>query len=648
MLTALFYSAITLLALGALLPMMPVKGGGRSLRAASFVAMVLASVLLAMVALTALYGGGPQTIPGYGLVGPLRFDFQVDRLAGIFLILIAVGAFSVGIYSIEYIEHASHESRKNALATLTCIFGMSMALVVASSNMFTFIFFWELMSLTSFLLVIHDYDREENRKAGLFYLVMTQLSTVFLMSSFFLAQGTAGMAGMWNLASKDAATAGLAFLCAFVGFSIKAGIIPFHKWLPYAHPASPSNVSALMSGVMLKVAVYGLVRFILSNGASASLWWGVLILAAGTLSAVLGVLYALKEHDIKRLLAYHSIENIGIIFIGVGAYMIFKADGIEALAALSLAGALFHTLNHGVFKSLLFMAAGSVVNATGTRNIEEMGGLVRRMPKTALLFFIGAVSISAMPPFNGFASELMIFQALMSSYLLPHGTLQILMIVCLSIFALTSAFAAACFVKAFGITFLAVPRTARAAKAVESGWLMITGQAFLALLCVVLGVFSKQIISSVGNAPETLDILPVGGLLLLAFALVSVAVYYTASGKARVSETWGCGIISQNCRMEYTASGFSEPIMTMFRQVYRTRKDEERKFFDRYESIFKEGRAEIHLVKFFEEYMYMPILHAVEAASALVCRLQNGWLDSYIAYTFVTVLALLIFIGWFL
>ena len=365
-----------------------------------------------------------------------------------------------------------------------------MVLVVASFSMFSFLFFWEIMALSSFLLVMVEYEKKETQKAGIFYFVMTHLSTLFLLFAFLYIYTVTGTFDMTQIRADPIVTS-VAFAFLFLGFGIKAGIIPFHKWLPYAHPASPSNISALMSGVMIKVAIYGLVRFVLLLPIQT--WWGILILTAGTTSAVLGVIYALKEHDIKRLLAYHSIENIGIILIGIGLYVVFSVAGLQTIAFLALAGALFHTLNHAIFKSLLFMTSGSIVNVTGTRNIEEMGGLIKRMPKTAVLFLIGAVSISALPPFNGFVSELMIFQAFFQSAALANPFLELILIASLAVFALTSALAAACFVKAFGITFLALPRSEEAKEAKESPTLMIVGPAILAGLCVALGVFSLQI-----------------------------------------------------------------------------------------------------------------------------------------------------------
>jgi len=446
--------------------------------------------------------------------------------------------------------------------------------------------------------------------------------------------------------SAQSGEATLIFILLFIGFGIKAGIIPFHKWLPYAHPASPSNISALMSGVMLKVAIYGLMRFVLFVFTPA-LSWGILIFSAGIISAILGIIYALKEHDIKRFLAYSSIENIGIILTGFGLYIIFSAYGLKEIAMLGLIGALFHSISHALFKSLLFMTAGSVVNATETLNIEEMGGLVKRMPYTSVLFLVGAVSISALPPFNGFISEFMIFQLLFMSSSLANPILEVILIVGLAVFALTSALAAACFVKAFGTAFLAVPRSEHAKKAHEVPSSMLFGSGILAALCIGLGVFSYQIFSMFGFAYLIPDLLFVSVLLMGVYALSLIAMYSFASNKERVTETWGCGILSQNSKMEYTASGFSEPIVTIFKSIYKTRKTNDRTFFDKYNSVFKEGNGEIHLFKFFEEYLYMPVALFARSVSVRVLKLQRGDVDSHIAFAFVAIVILLLVVGWF-
>jgi hydrogenase-4 component B len=644
LITSLFYGSVALFALGALLPL--AGGGGKRFRSASSISVVAASGLLFLFSCATVYSGEKVGFERYWISSALSFSFGVDRLSAFFMLIISMVSAAVGVYSIEYIEHGRHDARKNALAALMSLFILSMVLVVGSTDTFAFLFFWELMSLTSFFLVLYEYERDEVRKAGLFYFIMTQLGAVFLMAGF---AGLYHVSGSFGMDAVGAVTPGMRDLilgCLFIGFAMKAGVIPFHKWLPYAHPASPSNISALMSGVMLKVAVYGLIRFMLYV-VGPTLEWGVAVLVFGTVSAMLGVIYALKEKDLKRLLAYSSIENVGVILVGLGIYIIYSTQGLMELAMLGLLGALLHSINHAAFKSLLFMTAGSVVSATKTRDIELMGGLVKRMPHTAALFFVGALAISALPPLNGFASELLIFQAFLQSYALEGQLLRVLMVLCLSIFALTSAFAAACFVKAFGITFLAVPRSDNARKACEAGDMMVLGPAILAVACVFLGLFPMQLLSAAGFGQLLPDMFNIGLVFCAICCAVYAAVYHTASRRTRTGETWGCGIFSQDCHMEYTASGFSEPIVRIFKPIYRTQEDGQMSFYDRFRSVFKEGRAEIHLLKFFEDYMYMPVAHAVERVSDRVARLQNGHLDTYISYVFVTVLALLVYIGWF-
>jgi len=442
--------------------------------------------------------------------------------------------------------------------------------------------------------------KADTRKSALFYFVMTQMSTTFLMFGFIAIYHITGSFEITAIPVVSPFLKAVIFLSLFIGFGIKAGVMPFHKWLPYAHSASPSNISALMSGVMIKVAIYGLVRYLVFV-LTPDRWWGVMVLLFGSFSALLGIIYALKEHDIKKLLAYSSIENVGIILIGIGLYLIFQSYGFYDLAMLALIGGLFHSLNHALFKSLLFLTTGSVVNATGTRDIEKMGGLMKVMPYTGFLFLAGSAALAALPPFNGFVSELMIFQAFMQSFIIGNPFLKIMLFLGLSLFALTSALAAACFVKAFGLIFLATPRSEEARKAKEVSPSMIAGPAILAAVCLLVGIFSFQIFSSLGFN------LPIPNLMLIGFESgchIGTGLVVHATGQQPFnanSETWGCGITSQNSNMEYTASGFSEPILTIFRPIYRTKKKNERSFNDAGKSIFKEGNAEIQTFKVFEE-----------------------------------------------
>lgn len=611
---------------------------------------LLASLFLLFFSSFVLYTGTTFTYSFFHLISFVKIDFFIDDLAAFFIFIISLIASAVLIYSFNYIEHYSSEKRKNIHVSLMFLFLLSMIFVVAAKNMLLFLMFWELMSIASFFLVCFEYEKKENKRAGAFYFIMTQLSTVFLILAFLVFYTLQGSFEITALSPMSAFLLSLTFICIFIGFGIKAGIIPFHKWLPYAHPAAPSNISALMSGLMIKVAIYGLLRFLLFVFPSTHLWWGVLILIAGTLSAILGVIYALKEHDIKQLLAYHSIENIGIILMGIGLFLIFTSYNLFALATISLAAALFHTLNHGLFKSLLFLTAGSVVEATHTKNIEEMGGLMKKMPVTALLFLLGSIAISALPPLNGFVSEFLLFFSLFQAHQILNPFIQVLFLLCLALLALTSALAAACFVKAFSIIFLAAPRSKHAAQAVEANKAMLIGPALLAFFCILFGVFSFQIFSwisiRVGYSFPLLDLAPltlIAGFFLL---LIFVALHFFSSHKSRVSETWGCGLHSQNSKMEYTASGFSEPIVTIFSFIYQPKKKCEKEFFDTTKTLFKSGEAEITLVQFFEKYLYLPVTQIVQKISQFLYQIQNEVaLDSYILYEFIAILLLLIIVG---
>lgn len=644
LLEAFIYSAVIALIFGTVLPLLY---RSKNSRKASFGLTFLSSILLLAFAGTVLYAGREPVFPAIRFLPGLDFTLAADRLSAGFVLLIAAVVSGVSIYSVEYVEHAKNEARKSLQAALTNLFILAMLMVVLAGDMVGFLVFWEIMSLSSLMLVLHDYTSEENKKAGLFYFIMTSLSTAFLFIGFISLFSLTGSAEFGTL-DYPASVLTLPFLCLFTGFGIKAGLVPFHKWLPYAHPAAPSSISALMSGVMLKVSIYGFLRFLLSVSAP-ELWWGTLILIAGILSAVLGVIYAIKESDIKRMLAYSSIENIGIIFTGIGLYLIFKLEGIETLALLSLAGACFHAFNHALFKSLLFLGAGSVVHATGTRNIEAFGGLIKRMPHTAALFLIGSVSIAGLPPTSGFVSEMMLFQAYFYSSTIPDPLIKVLLIITLSVFALTSALAAALFVKLFGITFLALPRTKCATEATEVPKTMLFGEAVPAAFCILSGLFSSRILALLGFDIGIPDMLLLGLILAATCGLVWLAARKSNSSESpRISkETWGCGILAQHPTMEYTSTGFSEPLVVIFKKIYRTEISSTRTYSDTTESIIKSGTVRIHLIKFFEERLYLPVDYAVNFISFQVSKMQNGKLDTYILYVFIAVLTLMTFTRYF-
>ncbi len=648
MIESLYQIGLLVLILSIFYPLAVFLRRGSVPRTLANVSLIFSSLILTGASILLLLEGGEATVFSYGFTPNLILSLSVDRLSAFFVLVVSVVSISVGIFSPGYLHHIESERRRSVVASATSLFVASMLLLVVSRDIFSFLLFWEAMSLSSFVLVMTNYEEREAGKAGLFYFAMTQLSTMCLMSGFLALYALTSSCSIPFAGVIDPAALSIIFVVLFVGFGIKAGVVPFHKWLPYAHPASPSNISALMSGVMIKVAIYGLIRFV-SAIASPPTWWGGLILVAGTVSAVLGVVYAMKEHDVKRLLAYHSIENVGIILVAYGLSVVFAGYGLADLANLCLVAALFHTLNHALFKSLLFMTAGSVINATGVRNVEELGGLIKRMPHTAVLFLVGAVAISGLPPFNGFVSELMIFQAFLSGWRVGGPLESAVMLTCLAVFALTSALAAACFVKLFGTMFLAMPRSEEAGEAHEVGLGMLVGPAIPAVLCMLLGVFSYQILAPMGLGAYVPNMAVFGFALLATGAAVFVSVRLFASRETRVDETWGCGIPKQDPRMEYTPSGFSEPIMVMFKQIYRTQERLDLTYFDRNRVILRGGLAEIRLFKLFEERLYLPVARtALRVSEALNAAQEDTISDSYMLYIFAACLALLIFGGLFL
>ena len=451
------------------------------------------------------------TIP-LGLPG-LPFNLRLDPLAGFFLIVIGLLSGYVSIYSIGYLLAYPGHRPITPLVLFYLLFLAGMLMVVLADDAYFFLLSWELMAAASYFLVMYEDEKAENRRAAYIYLLVAHVGAIAILLSFGLMAGLGSGFDRFDGYTFDAMrTARLspgwsaaAFFLAFFGFSAKAGVIPLHVWLPEAHPVAPSNVSALMSGVMLKTSIYGMIRVAFDLIRDFPWWWGGVVLVFGLLSAVLGVLYALMQHDLKRLLAYHSVENIGIILIGLGLAMIFTSFHFPALAALALVAALYHTLNHALFKGLLFMGAGAVIHATHERNMEEMGGLIHKLPWTAALFLVGCVSISGLPPFNGFVSEWLTFQAFLLSPALPHPLLKLLVPLGAALLALTGALAAACFVKAFGVTFLGTWRGHRKATQIhEVGISMRLGMTMAAVSCLGLGVLPTYVIGWMDIIPERL------------------------------------------------------------------------------------------------------------------------------------------------
>ena len=489
----------------------------RLLITVGFSLTTIASLLATVAGIWAVSSGIPyQVIVPLGLPD-LPFHLRLDLLSGFFLMIVGLLAFFVSIYSIGYVKGFLGLRSVTSLVVFYTLFLAGMFLVVLADDAFFFLIAWEMMAAASYFLVLFEDERMENRRAAFLYLVVAHVGAIAILLSFGimagLATGFKGFEGYTFDAMRETdlpvGWASIAFLLAFFGFSAKAGVIPLHVWLPEAHPVAPSNVSALMSGVMLKTAIYGIVRVVFDLIGVFPWWWGALVLVFGLVSAVMGVLYALMQHDLKRLLAYHSVENIGIILIGIGLAMIFTSFDMSLLAALALIAGLYHTLNHAMFKGLLFMGAGAVLHATHERNMEEMGGLIRFMPWTAVFFLIGCISISALPPFNGFVSEWLTYQAFLLSPGLPSPLLNLLIPLGAALLALTSALAAACFVKAFGVTFLGHQRGHHPVQVHEVDWSMRIGMLLGALTCLGLGVFPTLMIKWMDPIAEEL----VGGTI---------------------------------------------------------------------------------------------------------------------------------------
>lgn len=607
----------------------------------------------------------------------LSVSFRIDALSAFFIFVISLLVLFCSIYGIGYIKQFYRKYSIGALGFFFHAFILSMLMVVSAANGFFFLVAWELMAIASYLLVVYEHRNQDNIDAGFLYLVMTHVGTAFIILAFLLLHQFTGSFDFEEIRSSVALLPGsvknIVFLLALVGFGTKAGMIPFHIWLPRAHPAAPSHVSALMSGVMIKTGIYMMIRIFLELLTPIPLWWGALVLVLGLVSALLGVLYALTEHDLKRLLAYHSIENIGIILLGLGSAMIFYSLGNVPLALFGLGAALFHTLNHAIFKSLLFLSAGSVIHQTHTRNMEELGGLIKVMPKTAFLFLVGSMAISALPPFNGFFSEWLTFQTLMQGMATSDVFVQSLFILSAGGLAITGGLALACFVKAFGITFLARPRSPEVEHAKESSPSLLIGMGALALASLLFGIFSGTVgslllnigeslkgfqtsssliaTSSVGQLTGPNGLSTISGPAFLAFFLLTlVAVVAWArwginkNQKIRTGATWDCGT-DLTSRMEITATGFARSIVVIFAGFLRPSVQHEIEYHDSQMRYFPKSRTvSLGIRDVYQIYFYRPLNKFILALSLRASVIQNGNINLYVLYLLCAVLVALFFI----
>jgi formate hydrogenlyase subunit 3/multisubunit Na+/H+ antiporter MnhD subunit len=558
-----------------------------------YAASLAISTVLLLTALAHLIAGGltlsvrmPFGLPVLGA------HFRLDALSAFFLIVIDLGGAVASLYALGY---GRHENAPMRVLPYYPAFLAAMNLVVLADDAFAFLLSWEFMSLSSWAIVISHHREPANVRAAYIYLLMACFGTLSLLLAFGLLAGANGGFAFASIrgAEHTAWASGFAIILVLIGAGSKAGLVPLHVWLPLAHPAAPSHASALLSGVMTKVGVYAFIRIVFDLIGSPSPWFGLVVLAIGGITAFLGVLYALMQHDLKRLLAYHTVENIGIIFIGLGLALAFRANGIYFAAALAFTGALFHVFNHSVFKSLLFFGAGAVLTATHERDMERLGGLIHRMPKTAIAFLIGCMAISALPPLNGFVSEWLTFQAILASPQLPQWGLKLTIPAVGALLALSAALAAACFVKAFGTTFLGRPRTPAAANAVEVDRFSLAAMFILAGLCVFAGILPGIVIDGLAPAVAQLvggvmpkqsamawfTIVPVeqsrssyNGLIIFVFmvssgTLTALAIHRFATRATRRSDIWDCGFPLDAPQTQYTPSSFAQPIRRVFGTV---------------------------------------------------------------------------------
>jgi hydrogenase-4 component B len=630
---------------------------------AVFPAGALVSLLLAATGLWAIGAPPSAAILPAGLPD-LPFHVRIDALSGFFLLLLGGVSFGISLFAVGYFR----DTGATALGLLNLqyhVFLASMAFVLIADDAYLFMITWESMALSSYFLVTTEHHQEQNRKAGFIYLLVAHIGALGILLCFGVLHGGHGDYTFEALraANLNGFWATVAFLLAFFGFGAKAGMLPLHVWLPEAHPAAPSPVSALMSGVMLKTAIYGMVRVFYDLIGGIRWEWGLTVLLFGAATSLFGVLFALMQHDLKRLLAYHSVENIGIILIGIGLSMVFIGSGHPVAGVLGLIAGLYHTLNHAVFKGLLFLGAGSILKSTGLRNLNEMGGLIRYMPHTALYFLVGALAISALPPLNGFVSEWLTFQASLQAPLLESSVVRSLVPIVAAVLALSGALTGMCFVKVYGIAFLGQHRHEFAEQPREaSGWER-AGMLWLTLACFALGLFPVFMIGELNNVCLALigtglsdeamasgwlwlvptssaqaSYSPVVFLLVIAavFGLTFIVVRHVYHGRLRRADPWDCGFPAQTSRMQDSADAFGQPIRQIFAPAYLIHREIPRA--DDPHPVFRQSVEDRHWYA-----MYLPIAHFTEFLSGHIGKLQQGRISVYLLYSFLTLIALLVF-----
>jgi formate hydrogenlyase subunit 3/multisubunit Na+/H+ antiporter MnhD subunit len=647
--------------------------GRTAARRVSLLAAFVACASGLALSVDVLSAGIPWTWRSESLLQPLGgVSLRLDSLGAFFLGIVVLTGVPASVYGLGYLRDLDGRPRGRAVHALFNVFVGGMCLVAAADNAATFLFSWELMAVSSYLLVVSDSNQKDVPAAGLWYAAMTHAGFLALLVAFvILAQG-----GPLEFASLRDHAASLTpgnrtaiFLLTVTAFGSKAGLVPLHVWLPRAHPAAPSHVSALMSAAMVKLGVYGVIRILFDILPSAPPWWGGALLTLGVVTALTGVLYSVAETHLKRVLAYSTVENVGLIFVSLGFALLMRGYGYSTLSAMGLIVALLHTLNHAAFKSLLFLGAGAVVHGTGASSLEAFGGLVKRMPYTAVLVLVGVLGLAAVPPLNGFPSEWLTFQLLIAGARYTAPTLAIMLPLALAGVALVAGLAAVSAVRLFGITFLALPRTAGAEQAHESPVLMRAAMVLPAAVCIALGLFPTVALIQLTSIVSDLG-LPMGGVdtgLALALPLIGsrlwpVAIAALVAGvvvmaavvarapayarRVRVDIPWNCGRLARSARSEYTAAAFAEPLKRVFTGFYRPTQEVTVDVHPVSQYFVRTIKLRADLAPWMESAIYGPLVAAAQRASAAVSGIQTGSLSFYLVLLAGGLLALLMIAGW--
>ena len=623
--------------------------------AISVTAMLTGAICGITAALRAALGFGAVAWAGAWGVPGGALDIRIDPIAGIFLTQVfLIGALGA-IYGIGYWPYQKHPDSTVQLRVFYGLMVGGMALLIAANNSILFLVGWEIMALAAFLALTADDRSAATREAGLVYLVTTRVGTLALIAMFALLR-TATSSYSFSTARLAAdSPAGTAILClGLLGFGIKAGVMPLHLWLPGAHANAPTHVSALMSGVLIKMGIYGLIR-LGSVFRDLPLWWGLTLFVLGAVSAVLGVAFALGQHDLKRLLAYHSVENIGIIVMSLGVAAIGRSISQPGLVTLGLAGALLHTFNHGLFKSLLFFGAGSVIAAAKTHDINRMGGLAKILPFTALAFLVGAAAICGLPPLNGFISEWFLYVGMLKGGVMGNAPIGTLLLFGVPILALVGALAVACFVKVHGVVFLGEPRGHYQPQSHESPTSMLLPMALLSVGCVLIGtaplvvagtlqraVLAWQPVPSSVNLAALVPFKPlIGancGLLVVGLGAALLLKQMTRRTQTARAGTWDCGYAAPSPRMQYTASSFSEWLVSLFSMILRPRA----KLPTITASLPSNSQFESHVPEVVLELAVFPVVRWLASTASRFRRVQPGNIHLYIVYILTALVVMLV------